>query len=60
MPGTKERLIEVVSTAAGAADPKTGLAKAKSKVMSTRTVVVACCLLVTYLAGRRAACRGRG
>lgn len=60
MPRTKERLIEVVSTAAGvAADPKTGLSKAKSQVMSSRTAVVASCVLAAYLIGRRAARRGR-
>lgn len=58
MPATKERVISVVSTAAGvAADPKTGLTKAKSKLMSPRMAAIGLCLLAAYIIGRRAANR---
>ncbi|NJC72298.1 hypothetical protein HC031_21640 [Planosporangium thailandense] len=58
MPATKQRLISVVSEVAGvAADPKTGLSKAKSKLMSPRTALIGICLLAAYIIGRRAANR---
>ncbi|WP_433074203.1 hypothetical protein ACQP1P_26955 [Dactylosporangium sp. CA-052675] len=60
MPGTKERLIEVVGTAAGAAaDPRTGLSKARTRLLSSRTAVLCLCVAAAYVIGRRVAGHGR-
>ncbi|MFF5233251.1 hypothetical protein [Dactylosporangium sp. NPDC000521] len=47
--------MDAISTAAGAvADPKTGLSRAKTRLLSPRTALLASCVLAAYLIGRGA------